>query len=148
MATAPRRPSIPAASVSAPTPSRKTSPAAWVVLGVLLVGAFWLLQAGYFRAYTNQFRDTSLPPMPVDVAYRESLVGRGRVFVLRNTSDRQLSVVATLKNPTTKQERSYRVDLSPRGTREIGWGEGWTASSGDAMTLSHNDYKSYSATIP
>jgi hypothetical protein len=137
-----------AAPSSPPRPQRKTSPAAWVALGVLVVGAIWFLQGGYARTYMNQFRETSLSPMPVEVAYRESLVGRGRVFVLKNTSDRQLSVLATLKNPTTKQERRYRVDLSPRGMREIGWGEGWTASSGDSMTLSHNDYKSYSATIP
>src|SRR5205807_1558785 len=101
-----------------------------------------------FGTYSNQFRETSLPPMPVEVAYRESLLGRGRVFVIKSTSDRQLSVIATLTNPTTKQERRYRVDLSPRGTREIGWGEGWVASSGDTVTLSHNDYKSYTARIP
>ncbi len=52
------------------------------------------------------------------------------------------------KNPTTKQERTYRVDLAPRGTREIGWGEGWVVSSGDTVTLSHNEYKSHSARIP
>jgi len=129
-------------------PRRKTSPVAWVALGLLIFGAIWWIQSGHARAYTNQYREANLPPMPVEVAYRQSLVGRGRVFVLKNTSDRQLSVIATLKNPTMNQERTVRVDLSPRGIREIGWGEGWVASSGDTVMLSHNEYKSYSARIP
>src|SRR3989442_1261560 len=94
---------------------RRTSPVAWVALGILIaIGAAFLLYSGQSRT----FREAGLPPMPVEVAYRESLVGRGRVIVMKNTSERQLSVLAAFQNPTTKQQKTYRVDLAPKATKE------------------------------
>lgn len=120
---------------------KKTSPATWVVLLLIIAGAVW-----YFQS--PAFREQNLPPMPVDVGYRKAFVGPGLVLTVKNKSDRHLSLRATLKNPSLTQEKTYRLDVPPKGAAEVGHKEGWVLASGDLITLSHNDYKSWNGSIP
>jgi len=121
--------------------AKRTRPAAWVVLALLLIGGVWYFQSAGFR-------ERSLPPLPVEIAYRKALTGPGLVLVVKNNSGRHLSIHATLKNPSLNQEKSYRLDVPPKGTTEVGYREGWTLASGDTVTLSHNVYKSWKGNIP
>jgi len=138
----PPPPSAAADPAAAGATNRKgTSPAAWVALALLIVGAIW-----YFQS--PSFREQNLPPMPVEVGYRKALMGPGLVLAVKNNSDRHLSIRATLKNPSVNEERTYRLDVPPRGTTEVGHREGWILASGDSISLSHNDYKSWDGRIP
>jgi hypothetical protein len=121
--------------------AKKTAPATWIVLLLIIVGAIW-----YFQS--PAFREQNLPPMPVDVGYRKAFLGPGLVLTVKNKSDRHLSLRATLKNPSLNQAKTYRLDVPAKGAAEVGHKEGWLLASGDLITLSHNDYKSWNGTIP
>ncbi len=89
-----------------------------------------------------------LPDMPVLVQYRQALMGSGLVASFRNTSPRDLAILATFTNPTLHQSKTFRLDLAPGQTKEVGHLEGWTFSSGDTIKLTHNDYKALEVKLP
>lgn len=119
---------------------KKTSTTAWVALLLILIGAFWLLP----RVQQEQ----NLPDMPVEVKTRPALTGPGLVLMVRNTSDRYLTYIVTLKNPTTGQEKSFRLDAAPSGTVEVGHKEGWTLASGDSIKIANSAYKGWGGAVP
>jgi len=82
------------------------------------------------------------------VKYRQALTGAGLVLQIKNLSDRNLSILATFKNPTMHQEKSFRVDIGPGKFTEIGHLEGWTFASGDQIAISHNDYNAWNGSVP
>lgn len=90
----------------------------------------------------------SRPELPVEISYREALLGPGLVAVFKNTSSRHLAIVATIYNPTLQKEESYRLDLSPETPIEVGHSEGWTFSSGDIIKLVHSEYKPKGVELP
>lgn len=81
------------------------------------------------------------PELPIEIHYREALLGPGLVGMFKNTSDRHLAVVTTFYNPTLKKEENYRLDLAPGITKEVGHSEGWAFASGDTIKIVHNEYK-------
>ncbi|MDX1914190.1 MAG: hypothetical protein SFU55_01295 [Methylophilus sp.] len=87
------------------------------------------------------------PELPINVSYRQALMGDGLVAQFTNNSDRFLSIVATFLNPTTNQHMTTRLDLAPRAIKEVGHLEGWTFSSGDQLTIKNNDYEPTYMTI-
>lgn len=120
---------------------KKTSRTSWLVLLLVLIGAVW-----YFQSPT--LRNQNKPDMPVRVGYRSAITGPGLVLKVENTSDRHLSIRATLKNPSLGNTQNFRLDVPPRGEVEAGYREGWTLASGDTITLTHNDYKPWDGSIP
>jgi hypothetical protein len=64
------------------------------------------------------------PLMPIEVTYREAMLGDGLVGVFHNSSIRQLAVLIALTNPTLNQTENYRLDLVSNETKEIGHLEG------------------------
>ena len=88
------------------------------------------------------------PEVPVTVSYRQAFAGPGLVAVFRNTSLKTLSVLATFFNPTTGQQRSSQLTITPQGVAEIGHAEGWAFASGDKITLKGADYREVSAQVP
>lgn len=90
----------------------------------------------------------SRPELPVEISYREALLGPGLVAVFKNTSSRHLAVVATLYNPTLQKEESYRLDLSPEMSKVVGHSEGWAFASGDVIKLVHSEYKTKGVELP
>jgi len=131
-----------ASTASIPVPSRKkkTHPITWLILiSIIAATAWWLPSA---------MREENLPEMPVEVKYRNAMLGPGLVLSVKNTSDRYLSFVLELKNPSTAQEKSFRLNVDPKKLIEIGHSEGWVLSSGDTFRLSNHDYKPHSGRIP
>jgi hypothetical protein len=120
---------------------RRVSPLIWVVLVLVALGLGWLFQSAAFR-------EIGRPPMPVEVGFRKALLGPGLVLDVSNNSDRQLSVLVDLANPTTKQEKSFRMDIAAHDMSELGHAEGWALASGDAIRISHHDYKSWTGSVP
>ena len=111
-----------------------------------LVAVCGLLYIG-FLAY-QEYELSSKAPLPIKVSYRDALLGPGYVAQFRNESPRYLAVVVTVKNPTTGQETSSRLNLPPEQTVEIGHAEGWSFVSGDTIALTHADYREWSGSIP
>lgn len=89
-----------------------------------------------------------LPDLPITATYRRAMMGPGLVIAFSNSSNRALAVGAQFKNPTLNLERSFRVDVPPRGVKEVGHLEGWTFASGDTITITHAEYKPVIITIP
>lgn len=111
-----------------------------IVRNVLMSIVLLVVVVGGWKFVHKVNRDISKPAMPIEVKYRKALLADGLVGIFKNTSNRQLAVVATFTNPTLKITKSFRLDLSPGGTKEIGHMEGWNFESGDTITLTHNDY--------
>lgn len=128
-------------------PKRRTAPWAWVMLGVLLTlgVVVFVMNKGQQQ---QQRAEQSKPEMPLKVSYRKAVLRPGLVLSMQNQSDRHLAVVLTVANSTTKQERSFRVDVSPKQTAEVGHLEGWTFASGDTLRIVHTDYRTWQGNLP
>jgi hypothetical protein len=75
---------------------------------------------------------------PFEVKYRKALTGNGYVDQIINTSGGSQSVKITLNNPTFNQTKVYATVIDAHQFKEIGYLQGWTASSGDSITLEWN----------
>lgn len=120
---------------------RKTSPGTWAVLVAMLVGLGWYTQS---RAY----KDQNLPPLPIEVGFRDALLGPGMVLQVRNKSPGMLFALVKLKNPTTREEKSFRLDITGKGMGEIGHKEGWVVASGDTLEVFNDAYSTWKGSIP
>ncbi len=123
----------------------------WIftILAVLGAGSVYFYKENVREKYERTTKEyEARPEMPVDLNYRSALMGPGLVIVMKNTSARHLSVVATFLNPTLNKEESYRIDISPRSVKEIGHAEGWAFFSGDVIKIIHNEYKTKLIKLP
>lgn len=98
---------------------------ATVVVTLLVVSAF-LIISGHNQKLAN---------FPFEVKYRKAVTGSGYVDQIINTSDKVQSVKVTLNNPTFNRTKIYSIVVDAHQFREVGYLEGWTASSGDNITL-------------
>lgn len=88
------------------------------------------------------------PAMPVVVNFRESMLGQGLVAVIRNQSDRHLTVMLSLRNSTLSSVKRFRLDLGPRSSTDFGHLEGWQFASGDEFSLYNDDFAVLKLTVP
>lgn len=130
-----------AASTSPEKKKRKTSPVAWAALVAIVAGGGWYSQS-------RDFKEQSLPPLPVEVKYRSAMLGPGMVLQVNNTSERPLFALVTLKNPTTHEQKSFRIDMPSKGAAEIGHREGWVLASGDTFEVSNDAFRTWTGSIP
>jgi hypothetical protein len=90
----------------------------------------------------------SKPQMPVVVSFRPSLLGKGMVAVIENSSDRYLTLVLTARNPTLATARRFTLELAPGSSKDFGHLEGWQFASGDELSLFHNDFRGLKVNVP
>jgi hypothetical protein len=90
----------------------------------------------------------ALPPLPIDITYRESLVGEGYVAVFTNPTRKHFRIVVSMVNPTTGETKRGALDIAPLQIRELGWAEDWKFMSGDRLTVSLAGHQTLSAHIP
>ncbi len=88
------------------------------------------------------------PAMPVTVSFRASMLGKGLVAVIQNSSDRYLTVVLSVRNPTLSNARRFKLDLEPRSSTDFGHLEGWQFSSGDEFALFNDEFAAIRLTVP
>lgn len=88
------------------------------------------------------------PPLPVVVEFRASLLGRGMVAVIENTSERYLTVVLSVRNPTLSTAKRFRIDIEPRERASFGHLEGWAFSSGDEFALFNDEFAALRLSVP
>lgn len=121
------------------------------LLGILVIGAgfAYYMKEEVRKEYERvQAEYEARPELPIEIHYREALLGPGLVAIFKNTSDRHLAVVATFYNPTLQKEGNYRLDLAPQVTQEVGHSEGWAFASGDTIKIVHNEYKTKTVELP
>lgn len=127
---------------SAPaTENKKTSKSTWAVLAAIIFGIFLYTQS-------RDYKEQSLPPLPVEVGFRNALTGPGLVLQVKNTSDKAIVTLVTLKSPTMQQEKSFRLDIPAQGITEVGHKEGWVLAHGDTLKIFNEQFQSWSGNIP
>lgn len=134
-------PGYPYEAPTSTPPKKETSWGTWLTALFLAGAAIWYFQS---PLYKNQYK----PEMPVKVGFRPSITGPGLVLRVENSSDRHLSILATLTNPSINDSRNFRLDVPPGGTSETGYREGWRLASGDRIVLTHDDYRNWQGSIP
>jgi hypothetical protein len=79
-------------------------------------------------------------PVPIMVATRDALLAGGKVAILTNRRNATLCVVATFKNATFNQTKTFNLVFAPNEIKEIGGFEGWSVQPGETVELSSDDY--------
>lgn len=95
-----------------------------------------------------QTGQSAKPALPVLVHFRSSFLGKGIVAVFENGSDRDLTVVMNVRNPTLARLRRFTLELPPHGTEDFGHLEGWQFASGDEIMLFHNNFSALRVVVP
>lgn len=102
-----------------------------------------------------EYKPADFPPtsasksaLPMVVHFRSSFLGKGIVAVLENTSERYLTVVMNVRNPTLANLRRFTVELAPHSSEDFGHLEGWQFASGDELSLFHNDFNALRVVVP
>jgi hypothetical protein len=88
------------------------------------------------------------PQLPVVVSFRSSLLGKGMVAVVANSSERYLTLVLTARNPTLATARRFTMELGPGSSKDFGHLEGWQFASGDELSLFHDDFRGLKVNVP
>ena len=101
-----------------------------------------------FRESDFQTALAAKPTMPVVVNFRESMLGRGLVAVIRNTSDRYLTVMLSVRNPTLSTVKRFKLDLEPQSSTDFGHLEGWQFASGDEFALFNDQFAALRLAVP
>ena len=88
------------------------------------------------------------PALPVVVNFRSSMLGQGLVAVIENTSDRYLTVVLSVRNPTLSTTKRLKLDLEPQSRTDFGHLEGWQFASGDELSLFSDEFGALKLSVP
>ncbi len=88
------------------------------------------------------------PALPVVIGFRSSILGKGLVAEIENTSDRYLTVILAVRNPTLSTAHRFTLDLEPQSRTEFGHLEGWQFASGDEVGLFNDEFGALKVTVP
>jgi flagellar basal body-associated protein FliL len=88
------------------------------------------------------------PALPVVVDFRASVLGKGLVAVINNASDRYLTLVLAVRNPTLSTAKRFKLELNPKSSIDFGHLEGWQFASGDEVELFNDDFRALKITVP
>ena len=101
-----------------------------------------------YKESDGQSAAGSKPQIPLVVSFRPSLLGKGIVAVIENSSERYLTVVLTARNPTLSTARRFTLELGPGASKDFGHLEGWQFASGDELSLLHDDFRGLKLNVP
>ena len=88
------------------------------------------------------------PALPVVVDFRASLLGQGLVAVINNTSDRYLTLVLAVRNPTLSTVKRFTLELNPKSSTDFGHLDGWQFASGDEIGLFNDEFAALKLSVP
>lgn len=101
-----------------------------------------------YKESDYQAATSAKPALPVVVSFRSSILGKGLVAVFDNTSDRFLTVVLTVRNPTLSTAKRFTLELEPKSSTDFGHMEGWQFASGDELGLYNDEFAALRLTTP
>lgn len=105
-------------------------------------------QLAYKETDVQAAAATAKPALPVVIGFRSSILGKGLVAEIENTSDRYLTVILAVRNPTLSTARRFKLDLAPRSRTEFGHLEGWQFASGDEVGVFNDEFGALKVTVP
>ena len=105
-------------------------------------------QLAYKESDVQAATAAAKPALPVVVGFRSSLLGKGLVAEIENTSDRYLTVILAVRNPTLSTARRFKLELEPRSRIDFGHLEGWQFASGDEVGLFNDEFGALKLTVP
>jgi hypothetical protein len=92
--------------------------------------------------------ESGKPGLPVLVSFRKSWLGIGLVAVIKNTSAHYLTLVMTARNPTLSTVKRFQIEVAPGDDLAFGHNDGWKFTSGDELSLYHDNYKALKLIVP
>jgi hypothetical protein len=125
-----------------------------IAVGVIVIGgALSALSVIKSRAQLQAqnaelLRQAALKNLPIGVGFRKAILGHGEIAVLRNLSDTGLAVKARVIDAATHQEHNFTIAVDPGRPTEFGYVQGYAFEPGDAVTLSHDGYKTVYWVVP
>jgi|SRR5277367_2098203 len=125
-----------------------------IAIGVIVIGgalsALSLIQSrAQLQAQNVQLQQqAALKDLPITVGFRKAILGHGEVAVLHNLSGSGLALKARIVDAATHQERDVTIDVDTGRPTEFGHAQGYAFEPGDALTLSHDGYKSAYWIVP
>jgi hypothetical protein len=93
-------------------------------------------------------RQAALKNLPIGVGFRKAILGHGEVAVLRNLSATGLAVKARIVDAAAHQEHNFTIEVDPGRPTEFGYVQGYAFEPGDAVTLSHDGYRTVYWEVP
>ena len=88
------------------------------------------------------------PALPVVVGFRSSILGKGLVAVIENTSDRYLTLWLAVRNPSLSTAKRFKLELGPKSSTDFGHLEGWQFASGDEVGLFNDEFSGLRLSVP
>lgn len=88
------------------------------------------------------------PALPVVIGFRSSILGKGLVAEIENTSDRPLAVILAVRNPEHSTARRFKLDLAPGSRTDFGHLEGWQFAPGDEVSVFSDGFRALTVTVP
>lgn len=101
-----------------------------------------------YKETDYQAATSAKPALPVVVSFRSSILGKGLVAVIENTSDRYLTVVLSVRNPGQATAKRFKLELDPKSSTDFGHMEGWEFSPGDEFALFNDAFVALRLTAP
>jgi len=101
-----------------------------------------------YKESDYQAATSAKPALPVVVSFRSSILGKGLVAVFENTSDRYLTVMLSVRNPTLSTAKRFKLELEPKSSTDFGHMEGWQFASGDEVGLYNDEFGALRLTVP
>src|ERR1043165_6091565 len=110
------------------------------VIGIIVLVFLWTNVVGpWLKQKAEHSREQLLPYVPVSVSTRDGM--SGKVAILVNRHFATLSVLATFRNASFQEVKSYKLVLQPNEQTEIGWMEGWKVVAGETIELSSDGFR-------
>lgn len=88
------------------------------------------------------------PVLPIALHFRSSWLGRGLVAQIQNTSERYLSLVMVVRNPTLAKSKRFTLEVEPEDSVSFGHLEGWQFASGDELSLFNDSFAPFRVVVP
>ena len=88
------------------------------------------------------------PALPVVINFRSSMLGKGLVAVIENTSDRYLTLVVGVRNPTLSVAKRFKLNIDPKSSIDFGHLEGWQFTAGDEVGVFNDEFSALKITVP
>jgi hypothetical protein len=120
-----------------------------IVIGGALSALSVIKSRAQLQAQNAEFaRQAALKPLPIGVGFRKAILGHGEIAVLRNLGATGLAVRARIVDAATHQEHNFTIDVGPGRPTEFGYVQGYAFEPGDAVTLSHDGYRTVYWEVP
>lgn len=87
-------------------------------------------------------------PLPLAVSFRQAALQQGLVAIVTNTSSEQLKVVYSIEGTGTGNGKEGELFLTPGGTGEIGWMQGWRFVPGEKVIFKNDKYLPAAFIVP